>query len=262
VTDWHRWLALEGPRRQFGRAVTGAANLMFLGLALSGMYLWLPRRWTWSSVRAVMWFRGGLSGKARDFNWHNAIGIWCALPLVAVIAGALVISYPWATQLVYRVAGSEPPATGGAPTRPGGPGAKADITGTDRAWQEATLHVPGWESIALRPSAGKRITLAVAESHRGRVDLRSTVVVDRATGNVLEHEKFSGYERGRRWRMWLRFIHTGEALGIAGQTVAGVASLGGSVLVWTGLALTWRRFRAWNTRRRLRKTTEREPVAV
>jgi uncharacterized iron-regulated membrane protein len=33
-----------------------------------------------------------------------------------------------------------------------------------------------------------------------------------------------------------------------GQTIAGLASLGGVVLVWTGLALTWRRFRAWRAR--------------
>jgi uncharacterized iron-regulated membrane protein len=46
----------------------------------------------------------------------------------------------------------------------------------------------------------------------------------------------------------MRFAHTGEVLGIPGQTVAGVVTAGGSVLVWTGLALAWRRFRAWRRR--------------
>jgi hypothetical protein len=50
--------------------------------------------------------------------------------------------------------------------------------------------------------------------------------------------------------MVLRFAHTGEVAGIAGQTLAGVVSAGASVLVYTGLALTWRRFRAWQARRR------------
>ena len=54
------------------------------------------------------WFRTGISGKARDFNWHNVIGLWCAVPLFFVVAGALVISYPWASNLVYRLAGSQP----------------------------------------------------------------------------------------------------------------------------------------------------------
>ena len=48
--------------------------------------------------------------------------------------------------------------------------------------------------------------------------------------------------RGQRIRSWLRFAHTGEVYGVVGQTIAGVASAGAMVMVWTGLALTWRRF--------------------
>jgi uncharacterized iron-regulated membrane protein len=44
-------------------------------------------------------------------------------------------------------------------------------------------------------------------------------------------------------RQWVRPVHTGEALGVVGQTVAGLVSLATAVLFWTGVALTWRRFR-------------------
>jgi uncharacterized iron-regulated membrane protein len=37
-------------------------------------------------------------------------------------------------------------------------------------------------------------------------------------------------------------IHTGEALGWFGQFIAALASLGGAFLVWTGFALSWRRY--------------------
>jgi uncharacterized iron-regulated membrane protein len=254
ITDWHRWLAMTGSWRPVGRAITGAANLAFLGLAITGIFLWLPRKWTWNSVRAVLWFKPGLSGKARDFNWHNAIGIWCAVPLIAVILGALVISYPWATNLVYRIAGSgAPPAP--APQNPqGGPrqpaAAGPNVDGLNAAVAQARKQVPGWQSIAWRASSGETIVLTVAESHRGRVDLRSTITVDRSTGKVVRTEAYSDQSRGRQWRLWLRFVHTGEALGIVGQSVAGVASAGAAVLAWTGLALAWRRLRAWFGRRR------------
>jgi uncharacterized iron-regulated membrane protein len=243
VTDAHRRLALEGDKRQLGRSLTGAANLMFLGLALSGMYLWLPRKWTKNNVRSVVWFRRQQSGKARDFNWHNVIGIWSAIPLIAVILGAAVISYPWATNLVYKLAGSPPP--GPEPRQ----SAKPDTTGVDAAFRQAQTRVPGWQTITWRRSGGDRISLAIAESHRGRVDLKSTLFVDRATGAIIEHEQYENLSRGRQWRLWLRFIHTGEALGAAGQTIAGIVSLGATVLVWTGIALTLRRFRAWRGRR-------------
>ncbi|HEX6736709.1 MAG TPA: PepSY domain-containing protein, partial [Vicinamibacteria bacterium] len=51
-----------------------------------------------------------------------------------------------------------------------------------------------------------------------------------------------------RLRSWMRWIHTGEAGGWPGQAVAGLASAGGALLVWTGLALAWRRWRAWRRR--------------
>ena len=48
----------------------------------------------------------------------------------------------------------------------------------------------------------------------------------------------------------LRFAHTGEVLGLPGQAIAGLVSLGGVVLVYTGFALSYRRFVAWCARRR------------
>jgi uncharacterized iron-regulated membrane protein len=62
------------------------------------------------------------------------------------------------------------------------------------------------------------------------------------TAEVLRREAFADYNSGRQIRTWLRFLHTGQALGWAGQLVAGVASLAGAFLMWTGFTLSWRRF--------------------
>ncbi|WNZ58636.1 PepSY domain-containing protein [Myxococcus sp. MxC21-1] len=56
----------------------------------------------------------------------------------------------------------------------------------------------------------------------------------------------------------LRFLHTGEALGLLGQLVAAIASLGGVFLVYTGFALSWRRFFS----RRRTNTEPREEAAA
>jgi uncharacterized iron-regulated membrane protein len=61
-------------------------------------------------------------------------------------------------------------------------------------------------------------------------------------------------------RSILRFAHTGEVLGIPGQTLAGIVSLGAAFLVWTGLSLSLRRFSAWRGRRRTRPAAPRERV--
>jgi uncharacterized iron-regulated membrane protein len=75
------------------------------------------------------------------------------------------------------------------------------------------------------------------------------MTIDRTSGDVVRIEAFDEQSAGRRLRSFLRFAHTGEYFGLAGQTIAGIASLGGVVLVWTGLALALRRFAAWRKRR-------------
>ncbi|MEQ1760042.1 MAG: PepSY-associated TM helix domain-containing protein, partial [Vicinamibacterales bacterium] len=110
VTTWHRYLgAANGPLRQTLRSITGWSNFFFLLIVLGGIYLWLPRRWGWTQVRAVALFRGGIRGKARDFNWHNVIGIWSAVPLALIVAGAVPISFQWANRAIYQAVGEDPP---------------------------------------------------------------------------------------------------------------------------------------------------------
>ncbi len=123
VEGWHRWFNVAGDRRALARAVTGACNLAFLFLVLSGVYLWLPRAWAWTALSTRLLFnRLAVSAKARDFNWHHVFGIWSAVPLAIIVASAVVMSYPWANTLVYRAFGEQPPVRGGARAEGGEPG--------------------------------------------------------------------------------------------------------------------------------------------
>jgi uncharacterized iron-regulated membrane protein len=283
TTNWHRWLAMDGPGRPTGKAITGACNFAFLFIVLSGMYLWLPRLSTWMQFKQVLWFRRGLRGKARDFNWHNAIGIWSAIPLALVVAGAVPISYPWASNLVYRMVGEEPPrppsgGPGGPPAaRSGGQARPAvgrpagerpargeqsepeevHLEGIDAGFDQALNRVPGWRAITVRIPHGPQpsISYTVDEGDGGQPQFRGTLTVARSTGAVERWETFADQSRGRRLRSWLRFVHTGEFYGLTGQTIAGLVSAGGVVLVWTGISLACRRFIGWIGRRR-RATTD------
>lgn len=158
VMSWHRWLGAEGERRAVGKAITGAANLGFLFLVLSGFYLWWPQNRTRKAFRNVLFFRRGLSGKARDFNWHNVIGIWALIPLAVVVASGVVISYPWASDLVYRLAGDTPPPAGargpGGPPSPGGPGRVSGGGERGGAGGEGRALAPGRGSGRGEPAGG------------------------------------------------------------------------------------------------------------
>lgn len=258
VTDWHRWLGADGENRAIARAITGACNLGFLFLVVSGFYLWWPKKWNWANIRSVIWFKRGLPGKARDFNWHNVIGFWSVAPLFIVVLSGVVISYTWAGNLVYRIAGEEPPAPRGSGPPPGAQRGQREskpenisIDGIDSLWSRAEQQVADWHIISLRmPStADAPLVFSIDQGSGGQPQKRGQLTVDRTTGEIKLWEPFSSNTTGRKLRSILRFAHTGEVAGIIGQTIAGVASGGSAVLVLTGLALAWRRFRGWQARR-------------
>jgi uncharacterized iron-regulated membrane protein len=101
----------------------------------------------------------------------------------------------------------------------------------------------------LPAAASAPLTFNIDSGTGGQPQKRAQLVLDRATGNVVRWEPFSSYTRGRQLRSILRFAHTGEVVGIVGQTIAGLVSTGGAVLVITGLALAIRRLLAWLGRR-------------
>jgi uncharacterized iron-regulated membrane protein len=253
VTGWHRWFNATGESRTLARAVTGASNLAFLFLILSGVYLWLPRIFKWAAFKTRLLFNAkATTAKARDFNWHHVFGIWSALPLAVVVATATVFSYPWASDLVYRVFGEEPPQRGGGGGGPGRGDAAAVVaqegTAYDRLSYDALLARAAahgeWRTLTLTlPSepAAQTVQIGIDQGNGGQPQLRHTLTLDAATGAVASYAPFSSQSPGRQARSWVRFLHTGEALGILGQTIAGLVSFTSILMVWTGLALAYRR---------------------
>jgi uncharacterized iron-regulated membrane protein len=252
VEDWHRWLAAKGDGRAVGRGATGACNLAFLVLVASGVVLWWPRDLSRSAVANITLFRGGLRGRARDFNWHNVAGFWSALPLFVIVLCGVPMSYPWATDLLYRLTGSPPPPRPASAQEGRSQRERPSFEGWDRLFAAAETVLPEWQSLTLRvpASADENPAFTIDAGTGGRPDLRGQLVLDRRTAAVVRWEPFSSQSPGRRLRSWARFVHTGEAGGIAGQTVAAFASSGAVLLGGTGLAMAWRRFRQWRARSR------------
>jgi uncharacterized iron-regulated membrane protein len=159
------------------------------------------------------------------------------------------------------VLGDEPPRPqNNERERSGGRARAFDGQQLDRLWSAAVANTsnvaPRWQSLGLRlplPAKGP-VTFAVDEGNGARPDKRSQLLLEPRSGRLVEHKTYEKQGPGQKARAWLRWIHTGEAGGVAGQIVAALASSAAVVLVWTGIALTLRRFRRW-----LRGTAEPQP---
>ena len=250
VLSWHRWFALEGDFRLVGRTFTATANLGFLFLLVSGVWLWWPAVRSRTAWRHALWFRRGLRGRA-IFNWHRVVGFWSAVPLVVIAASGATISYRWAADLVHLLAGETPPRASSASSGPaarGGSSPAPDAAASPVAWQtlaaQAAVAVPAWRTITIRRPESPRDPVAVTvDRGTGRQPSQSEdLLFDRATGELVGRGGYPTFSRGFRMRRWLRFAHTGEVYGVIGQSIAGLVSVAAAVLVWTGLAMSWRRF--------------------
>ncbi|MFN7983268.1 MAG: PepSY-associated TM helix domain-containing protein [Vicinamibacterales bacterium] len=280
IENWHRWLAMQGDGRDTGRAIVGIANVVFLLLAASGLYLWWPRAWPIQHLRPILWFRKTATGKARDFNWHHVAGIW-SLPMIVVMTlTGVLMSYPSLnSRLQQAVGGSTPGAgaergPGGGERGPGGRGpGRGDMRGgaaaantvavdggvIDAAVAEAQTRDGEWNSISIEMprTATAPLTLSIADGSATFAS-RTQLAVDTQSGEVTRWQPASTPALAQRLRMWVRFGHTGEQWGVMGQALAGVSCLGGALLVWTGFALAIRR--AQNAMHRSRQA--RRVVAV
>ena len=172
------------------------------------------------------------------------------------------MSFPWANAALYRAVGEEPPRPAG-----GGRDAGAAQNGSrempesgeispdamNSLWIRVEVQEEGWTTITMPASARAPLTFGIDRGNGGQPQVRSTLTVDRNSG-AIRYETFADQKLGARLRSLSRFAHTGEVLGVTGQTIAGLASAGASALVCTGLALAFRRCRAWLKRRTERQT--------
>ena len=243
VEDFHRWIALSGGGRSIGKAVTGASNLMFLFLAISGIYIWFPRRLSWNHFKAAMIFRLKVKGKARDFNWHTVIGFWSSLVLIILTLTAAVISYQWAGNLLYTLTGNEVPQQ--QQQNPQGEQPFVLPENLNEIFTKAENYT-AWKTIGLRlPIIKDAAVFTIDEAIYLNIFGRSTLTIDTKSGEIAKWEAYGGQNSARQIRSWFRFTHTGESFGIVGQIVGFLACIGGAFLVWTGFSLALRRLWRW-----------------
>ncbi len=252
VTALHRWFGLSSAQHATAMAIKGAAALVFLLLLVTGPFLWIPKRWTLNAVRGGVVPRFDTQGRARNYNWHKVTGFWIGLPLAILVLTGVVMAYSWANALLFRVAGSP------MPVRPGnGAGSRGREGGAplrvppqlDEAFAQATKGIGDWQSASLRlPAARNGLNFSIDRSKGGHPEKREMIIVDGASLRVLRREPFALQSRGQQWRAWVRFLHTGEAGGWLGESVALASASGAIVLALTGLGLSYDRLRRWRSR--------------
>jgi uncharacterized iron-regulated membrane protein len=247
VVELHYAAKFRNQTHPWLRQIKDAANLGFFLLLISGILLWIPRRWRWSSYKAVVLIRKGAKRRSRDWNLHHVIGIWAVVPLLLISSSGAVLAYPWARGLLYRAAHEQMP-----PPRKAEP---ISVRSADRTWSPtfdraialAMQQDPHWQRLEMSlPSASEHaVAITIDDGDGGKPQKRIRLQYSLGSVALIKAERFDQLPRGRQWTLYARYLHTGEFFGVFGKCIALLAGLSAILLVWTGFALSYRRWKTW-----------------
>ena len=241
---FHRWLTFDGTFSQVGRWINGYSNMIFLFLALSGLYLWLPAKFkTRAFKQKLILTKNHKSTHARNYQWHNTFGFYMAPILIVVTFTALFFSFKWPGDTLKLVASTHSE-----------PLPKARALSVNEMSQQLSMQAlfshlvrtnPQWQSISFSLPTKPMNTQAfsVDMGNGGEPQKRKTIVMNTLNAEVVAQQEFKDMAPYRKARSYIRFLHTGEMFGLVGQTLAGLASLLACLLVYTGVSMSLKRWK-------------------
>jgi len=214
------------------KAITTWGSVILCLLAISGIYLWWPRKIFGANLKA--------NGRRINFDLHNSIGLYASLFVFIFAFTAVVMHweeefYPVANGLTRSADDLPDPKLSSTPT----PGAKP--ANLDELYTIAQSQISGARvtqmTLGGKPTDIVRVWLKFPED--GTPAGRSWVYLDQFSGKVLWARNARTAPTGTRYmKEWNREIHTGDIFGWPSKIVAFLASLSVAFLSVSG-PLIW-----------------------
>ena len=231
-----RWVHLVHTRfvaGEIGEKMVGGFSVAMLGLAITGLVLWWPRK--------ILSVGSASSWKRTNFDLHNVLGFYSSLVMLFItLSGVLIAFEGYTDPLVKRLNDvADAPAPQSAPVAGG------TRISVDDAIAIGARALPGaFASNVGIPNGPKAVFRILKKFPEDRTPAgRSRVYVDQFNGRVLLVENTRTAPLGTRILNLKRSAHTGDIFGAPTQALYFIVSLGIALQAITG-ALIW-----WNGRR-------------
>lgn len=244
VTDLHRELLIPVA----GRYIVGLATLCLLILTISGLRLWVPDKWKWKQLKAVLTVKFKSGFKRQNYDWHNVLGFYTA-PVVSILSltGVCITFSILVIPLLFILSGKPPQGV-------------AKLLGVKSTYQEGATRMAPAEIVRIAETAlpGSRaagIALPKDSDTTGnyRVDLigkrlpvggnREMIMIDQYSGKILTNSRQDFPDVGNAYLSWLTPIHYGAFGGRPTQVLALLGGLMPLVLFITGFIIWWPRYK-------------------
>lgn len=252
VTELHRTLLIPVA----GRYICGLASLCLLILTISGLRLWIPKKW--KQLKSALSVRFSGSFKRQNYDWHNSLGFYSS-PIVAILSltGFSITFSTLVIPLLFLLSGKSPQGV-------------AQLLGAKSAWHAEATSLPLTAivhaakekmpnayigGIAFPADKMGAYRLDMLSGNLPRVGKREMLIVDQYTGKTLLNSRKDFPNVGNAYLSWLTPIHYGSFGGRPTQIIALIAGLMPLALFITGFIIWWPRYRK-QKRGKKRKTNE------
>ncbi len=233
IEDLHRKLLADA----LGKALTGAAALVLIFMALSGLYL----RWSRRPRGFRGWFmlRSGLTGRAFLWQLHAVGGTWVLILFLFSAGTGLSWSYDWYKAGIYQVLGADLPPKKKPDAGPSEQVSPEQFAGRmEKVWPAFRTQAPAYASaaIALDSVTGEAVKIDYLLADAAHEREKNTIKVT-ADGDIAAHKRFAAQPWGDRMALSWKMLHTGLYWGWSGQLLLMLSSLSMLAFAYIGIRL-------------------------
>ncbi len=258
ILSIHRSLLISG----IGRDIVAASILVFVILLISGLVLWIPKKWKLLKDGLVIRWKARFARV--NYDLHNVLGFYSVLLLLFIAVTGLYVSYGWVKSGIIVALGGEPVLTANskAPANDALSDSFKDLlkdmiaTENDKENLDLEKTISLDEIIRLSNrqlpyQAITTISLPTEESPHITVkkinteNMLGAIVPDIVTfnnqGELRTLERFADKKLHEQFVEISLPLHTGEILGWPSLIFYFIASLIGCSLPVTGFIIWWKK---------------------
>lgn len=92
------WLPME-----IGKPLVSYGVLLFFLTLLTGLAIWLPKRFNKKSLKSRLTFHHSLKPRRFIFDLHSVLGFYMLLPMITVSLTGLIFGLDWFSQGIYKI---------------------------------------------------------------------------------------------------------------------------------------------------------------
>ncbi|GGH59037.1 hypothetical protein GCM10011379_05380 [Filimonas zeae] len=246
VTDIHTSLLVPVA----GRYIVGISALILLILTITGLRLWIPKKW--KQLKQVLTVNFKASFKRQNYDWHNVLGFYSA-PVVTLIAltGFCMTFSIVIIPMLFSLSGLPP--QGAAKLL----GAKSQYHAGAVVIPLQQLHtinqreLPGSEiaGIAFPADSTGNFRLDIRDKGVPAEGKREMLILDQYSGKVLLNSRRDFPPVAAAYLSWLNPIHYGSFGGLPTRILALAGGLIPLALFITGFIIWYPRWKKQKSRK-------------